>query len=225
MKSERLNIIKSYKYSLIYISVFLLISGVANYYTWSKEGIERVNLLFVLVWIALYAPLFIYHKYSDWQICEFGFTFNYKSLIFLIVVLVISFLNKSVAFVNDWNKTFIEVFARTGEELFFRGFLYALFLKMFKNQKSPWIWAVILSSLLFMVVHTQTFLLDYSNNMIDVLKMGIIFALLRKWTNSILPGLLLHMIGQTYDLLGCILSFMFYYLFVLVSYLKKEKVL
>ncbi|UNC93883.1 CPBP family intramembrane glutamic endopeptidase [Candidatus Contubernalis alkalaceticus] len=115
----------------------------------------------------------------------------------------------------------IQVFARTGEELFFRGFLYTLIIKIFKHENKPWLWAIFLSSLLFALVHTQTFLPEYGTNMTTIFMIGYVLALLRKWTNSILPAIMIHVFVQS-NILGVIFSVIIYYLFISISYMKKE---
>src|SRR5699024_2086499 len=143
MKLKELDIKNIYKKGLIYTSIILLISGITNFYTWSQGPVENIKILYIFCWLALYIPFFIYHKYDGWKIKEFDFVFNYKILLTLLVAVVI-FYNYEIPFTINWKSSFIEMFARTGEELFFRGFLYTLFLKIFKNQNRPWIWAVIL---------------------------------------------------------------------------------
>lgn len=225
MKFKELNITRFYRLSLIYTFTLLLIVGIGNYYTWSDGAVESINLLFLLGWIALYVPCFISHKYDHWEIKEFGFIVNYKTLLFLTIFLIILFSNKGMPLVRNSKSVFLEIFSRAGEELFFRGFLYALFLKIFKNQKKPWIWAVILSSILFATVHTQTLLHEYSSNMFDIFMIGFFLALLRKCTESILPCMLIHILIKSFDVLSCILGIVLYFVFVLIAYLKKEKVL
>lgn len=224
MKFKKINITKFYRLGLIYTFTLLLIVGIGNYYTWKSGTLENINLLFLLGWVALYVPLFIFHKYDHWEIKEFGFIINYKILLFLVVFLIILFSNKGIPLIRNWKSVFFETFARTGEELFFRGFLYALFFKIFNNQNRPWIWAVIFSSSLFTIVHTQTLLPDYSSNMFDIFMIGFFLALLRKWTESILPCMLIHIFIKSFDVLGCILGIVFYFVFVLVAYFKGEKV-
>lgn len=225
MKLLELNITRSYKLGLLYTFVFLLLASIGNYYTWSSGPVEEVNLIFLFGWLFLYTPFFIYSIWGKWEINEFGFIVNYKTIIFIIVLLVILSQNNDIPPINNWNSTFIEIFARMGEELFFRGFLYVLFLKIFNKKKKPWIGAVIISSILFAIIHTQTFLPDYENNMIDIFNMGVFLALLRKWSGSILPGALLHILVKTFNIYGCILGIVFYLIFISVAYfIKKEKV-
>ncbi len=224
MKLKRLNITRFYRLSLIYTFTLLLIVGIGNYYTWIDGIVTSINLLFVLGWLALYFPLFISYKYDHWEIKEFGFIVNYKTVLFLIVFLILLFSNNGIPLTINWKSLFLETFSRTGEELFFRGFLYVLFLKIFNNQNKPWIWAVVLSSLLFSMVHTQTLLPEYNSTMFDIFTIGIVLALLRKWSGSILPCILIHILIKSFNILGCILGIIFYFMFVLVAHFKKEKV-
>lgn len=74
------------------------------------------------------------------------------------------------------------------------------------------------------MVHTQTLLPEYNSNMFDIFTIGIFLALLRKWTGSILPAVLIHILITSFNILGCILGIIFYFIFILVAYLKKERV-
>lgn len=224
MKFKELNITRFYRLSLIYTFLLLLVVGIGNYHTWSGGVVTNINLIFVLGWLALYFPLFISYKYDHWEIKEFGFIINYKIILFLVGFLILLFSNNGIPLMINWKSLFLETFSRAGEELFFRGFLYALFLKIFNNQKKPWIWAVFLSSLLFAMVHTQTLLPEYSTGMFDIFVIGVFLAFLRKWTGSILPSILIHIIIKSFNVLGCIVGIIFYFIFVLVAYLKKERV-
>lgn len=222
---KKINITRSYKFGVFYTLSFLLIAGIGNYYTWSKGPVESLNLLFILGWVFLYIPFFTYHKFDNWKIKEFGFIVNYKVLGCIVLFLAILFLNNEIPIASNWKSTIMEVVARTGEELFFRGFLYVLFLKIFNKQKRSWIWAIILSSICFTMVHTQTFLPEYQNSMIDVFKIGVFLALLRKWSKSILPGMLIHIFIKSFNILGLILGTALYIVFILIAYFrKKEKV-
>ena len=60
--------------------------------------------------------------------------------------------------------------------------------------------------------------------MLDIFTTGILLALLRKWTESILPCMLIHILVKSLGVLGPILGSVLYFMFVLVAYLKKEKV-
>src|SRR5574340_565579 len=134
-----------------------------------------------------------------------------------------------------WQSAAIEAFARTGEELFFRGFLYALLLKLFHTRKWPWLWAAVVSSILFAAVHTQgfqsTFLVSTSgitagNNilgrLLNVFMSGLLIALLRYWSDSILPGALIHA-----ALLGGLLTppftLLIYALLLAWAWIRKER--
>jgi len=48
-----------------------------------------------------------------------------------------------------------EGYARTAEELLFRGFALVLFKRMFSNSRVNWLWAILFSSALFALVHTH----------------------------------------------------------------------
>lgn len=169
----------------------------------------------------MYVPFFYYLFCDNWKIKDFGFVLNYQVATILVVIIVfIMFRVEHISLIN-WQSSMIETFARTGEELFFRGFLYTLLLKIFRSKKKPWLWAVIISSLAFALMHTQTFLPEYNSSMLDIFILAMIMALLRKWTGSILFAISIHVLLKA-GILGVIFGLIGYLLFVLVSYLKGE---
>ena len=87
---------------------------------------------------------------------EFGF--HISSMLGLVTVLIILLFSAITWTVQiHWQYAFFEAFARTGEEIFFRGFLFALLLKIFSLKTKPWVWAISVTAFLFSWVHLQTF--------------------------------------------------------------------
>lgn len=199
---------------ILIIVMFLLMAGILNYLTWTPEKVDKIYPLQFFCWILLYLPMIVFTKKYGWQLNEFGFSFNYKVIILIISVLVLIFINRHSFTFNGWNYAAIQMFARTGEEVFFRGFLFTFFLKIFKDKNKPWIYAVLLTSICFTVVHTQTFLPDYKTSMIDVFLTSVILALFRLWTNSILPAILMHVFFQS-NALGVLFGLIMYCLITL----------
>jgi membrane protease YdiL (CAAX protease family) len=136
-----------------------------------------------------------------------------------------------------WQAALIEAFARTGEEIFFRGFLYALLLKIFNTEMKPWRWAVLISAMLFSLIHTQTFQASFLDNygsgpiaykiierLLNLFMAGVGLAFLRHWTHSILPGAMLHSVLQ-----GGIMTLPFCLFFAVIitfwAFVRKENVM
>ena len=156
-----------------------------------------------ILWLVFYLPLALFTVKADWNIEDFGFSINYRanfaSIIVLALVAPIT-MNLQV----PWRSALIEAFARTGEEVFFRGFLFLLVFRVFSEKARPGMWAVLISALVFALVHTQAFQASYFENvsmsrsflivqrLFNIFLIGALFALIRHWTQSILPGVIAH---------------------------------
>ncbi len=80
------------------------------------------------------------------------------------------------------NLLFIAVFAGVGEELFFRGVLQRLFIKLFKNA-----WAgIIVTAIIFSAIHLQFY------GFIPRLILGILLGLIYWYSGSIWPSIIAH---------------------------------
>jgi membrane protease YdiL (CAAX protease family) len=101
----------------------------------------------------------------------------------------------------SWPQVTVEAFARTGEEVFFRGFLFTLIWHFARKKQRPWIWAIVGSSLAFMLVHTQTFqpggivdkgVFQVISRLFNLLVFAAVLSYVRWRTDSILPGAVVH---------------------------------
>lgn len=178
-------------YASIYILVILLIGALGNYY-----GFKHLWLDF-LFWTALYLPLLIFPRLDGWNINQIGFSLNLRLLLISALFLMVVWIPIRESLVNfhlDQLPTIlIETYARTGEELFFRGFIFWFALKIFRSQKWPVLWAVVLSTLCFTWVHTQTLLPGAQTDINAVVLFALVVGLLRAWTASTLPGIIAHL--------------------------------
>ncbi len=86
-----------------------------------------------------------------------------------IFLLVWPWSNNSVA------KSVLEAYARTSEELLFRGFLIGELIRLFRNSLRKNMWAAIVSSVVFAGMHTHH---------------GLRLMILRTLSNSAFPGLI-----------------------------------
>jgi membrane protease YdiL (CAAX protease family) len=210
-----------YLFGAIYILLFILAAAIINYFTYATSIRSAATGLQFLFWSLLYLPCFIFVWFSDFSLKEFGFTLNKWIIIFVVLAVVgggwFYLQNVEIWLTTDWSNSLAEAFARTGEELFFRGFIYALVLRLFKEAKKPHLWAIILSSVLFVLPHTQVFLPEHQTPAFQILLIALIFAYLRYKTGSILPGISFHVLIQS-DLVGVLFSWGIYLFFLLWSY-------
>jgi membrane protease YdiL (CAAX protease family) len=175
--------------------VFVLLCGAAlNFFAANTANIPGLMAAGILLWCGLYVPLVVLPSFANWQIAEFGLLLNYRLAVTLLILLLVLFLRR-LPIASAFNTiSLIEGLARTGEEIFFRGFLIALLLRIYREKRHPWIWAAVFSSLAFALVHTHRYLLDGPSfsAVWNIFFAGLLLAFIRLWTGSVLPGALLH---------------------------------
>lgn len=208
---------------VLYALVVTTLGAVLNHITGSPGHIPG-NMLWtgLPLWILLYLPVLIFWWWGKWPVKSFGFRLNEKTGILLLLALTLSGVcshSLSLKIVSGWYIPLLEGFARVSEEVFFRGFVYALGYRLFAGRKHPWVWAVALSSLLFTVVHTQAFVLGDASNLLIVIASGILFALARTWSGSIVFGLVLRS-ASSGGLLGLLTGLSIYAVFTVWAFSK-----
>jgi membrane protease YdiL (CAAX protease family) len=172
------------------------------------------------------------------NIADFGFTLSPQlALAFVLVSMLCAFFGKGSG--TSWLGACVEAIARTGEEIFFRGFLFDIFYQLLSNKRWPWLWAAIASSILFASIHTQIFQQSFLNEngypatpaffiilqrLINVFGLALVFALLRFVTRSILPGAIAHSIVNG-GILVVPFVLVIYFLAILWAYTRSEKIL
>jgi membrane protease YdiL (CAAX protease family) len=82
------------------------------------------------------------------------------------------------------NLLFIAVFAGVGEELFFRGVLQRIFIKMFNN---PWA-GIIATAIIFSAIHMQFY------GFIPRFILGVLLGVIYWYSGSLWPAILAHFI-------------------------------
>jgi len=213
---------------VIYTLALLIAGAVINYLTWSNDK-DTANgflvLLFVIV-VLLYLPFVLLTRYADWQFKEFGLVVNGGTFLIALLLTALSLLVTVTGAGTGFLTSLQEAIIRTGEELFFRGFFYALVIRIFANQKKIYthLWAIMLSSLVFAVIHTQTFLPASNDTMLSILLFSLFLGLVRSLTGSILPGIILHLLFNTQTIVSVALGCVIYGLFVFWAYQKGEDV-
>ncbi len=218
---------KLYLYGSIYVLLSTIIFGVINYFTWSPGVVTEVSALFLLSWIPLYLPMIVFNQFADWRVSEFGFVVDKRTGIVAAISLLfgvwVCVKEPTLWMFDRGYYSLIEAFARVGEELYFRGFIYLLVLKLFKAEKKPYIWAIVLSSIVFAAMHTQTFLPEYGTSLFSVFLSALLLAYLRHKTDSLLPGITIHSFLKG-SLLGILFGWAIYALFVLWDYIEKRHI-
>lgn len=157
-----------------------------------------------LIQALLYVPLVVLTLLGRWRFAEFGILLGSRVFVASALALVVT-LPVLFTVAVDLRAGIVEGFARFGEELFFRGFLFALVLGVSRASLRPWLWAVIVSSAAFTLVHTQTFQPAYfrtdlptplwfliMQRLLNVFLIAVVFALVRRWSGSILPAVIVH---------------------------------
>jgi membrane protease YdiL (CAAX protease family) len=193
------------KIGILYTVFLFCVAAYFNYIRpYDPDPITDPGILQLAIWALLYLPLGIFVLGKKWEISEFGFYVTRNSIAAsILIILLCSAITWGIQI--PWQNAMFEAFARTGEEIFFRGFLFVLLLKIFHSKQKPWIWAVVISSAVFAMVHTQTFQTSFLENyssgsllyriferLFNVFAVGAFFATIRYWTRSIIPVALMH---------------------------------
>ena len=208
---------KIYFYGSIYVVLSIIVFGIINYFTWSPGVVTELSVFFLLCWLSLYLPMIVFNKSAGWKIDTFGFVLNKRvGTVVALSLLLGAWLyvkEPEIRMFDQWHYSLIEAFARVGEELYFRGFIYLLALRLFKTKKKPHLWAILLSSIAFTVMHTQSFLPENGTPISQVFLLALLLAYLRHTTDSLLPGITIHCLLKG-NLLGILFGWAIYALFV-----------
>jgi membrane protease YdiL (CAAX protease family) len=179
-------------YASAYIAAMLLMGAVGNYYNFKNLPLD------FLFWTALYLPALIFPRYAGWKVSQLGFELNLRLLVVSAILLALAWVPLRDSLLNlrleQLPGILIQTYARSGEELFFRGFIFLYALQIFRSQKFPALWAVGLSTLCFTWVHTQTLLPGAQTEINAVILFALALGLVRAWTSSILPGIIAHLV-------------------------------
>lgn len=194
---------------LTYAVLAILAFAVVNATTPYEPGIpNEASPIFVILLVLLYLPLIAFSRFQNWHINDFGLQLNPLSLV--IAVLIGAICSSTIGY-KDGFQLFDgvgEATLRSGEEVFFRGFVYSLVLAFAERRKHAWAWATFMSALLFAAVHTSSFRQEYLSTggttapwlfimerLINVFLIGICMGLMRAGTGSIIPAIVSHSIA------------------------------
>lgn len=213
-----------YRFGIIYTLVLITIAAVANYFTWGTQFASTIiNVLLLILtiamWTALYVPIPIFIKTANWKLRDFGFVVNKGTIIISLGLALLVLFRLGVNLqLNYLQYALIDAVARVGEEVFFRGFIFTLVIKLLQGKQWSSFWAVVISSLAFAIVHTQTFLPSNHLTMLDIFISSLLMGVIRYFTGSVLPGIIAHCAGNA-GILGMLAGILIYCLFILINYL------
>lgn len=225
-------------WSSIYALIFLALVGYLNFVTpYSAEPTVNPSFWQIVVWGLLYVPVLALSLVAKRNVVDFGFTLSPQlALAFVLVSMLCAFFSKGSG--TSWLGACIEAIARTGEEIFFRGFLFDIFYQLLSNRRWPWLWAAIASSVIFASIHTQTFQQSFLNEngypatpaifiifqrLINVFGLALVFASLRVVTRSILPGAIAHSIANG-GIFVVPFVLVIYFLAILWAHARRERI-
>lgn len=215
--------------AIFYTLAVLVVGAIANYFyvlNAEKTTDEFYLVMLAFLVILLYLPFFYLTNRADWGFREFGIVINAGTFFVSLLLVVLSLFITLFANGDGFLTSSVEAIARTGEELFFRGFVYALVIRVLIYQKRihAQLWAILLSSLAFAVVHTQTFLPVSNDTMVSIFLFALFLGAVRTVTGSILPGIILHLLFNTQAVVAILLGCVIYGLFIFWAHRKGEDV-
>ena len=210
---------------IIYVIFICSVGGLVNHYNEELADIGWIStLLPYVIWTLLYLPLVYFVAKGRWNIKDFGFKLNIESIILSIIIILFFAFFKTETIKNNlyFTKIISEAFARTGEEVFFRGFVYLLIIKLFSGKKHISIWAIILSSIIFAVIHTQPGR-EFAGLSLFITVVGLL-AIPRWLTNSILPCVVIHLLMNS-SLITAVIGIMIFLIIIFIGLIRGENVI
>lgn len=188
---------KPIKFGIVYaLTVIILSSFITIFMHYYGKDYQVVsNGLKVTFILLFFLPVAIFNGSKEFTLAELGFKFNWRSMmISFCIILVLSIATiQNTDFEFKLGFSIVEGIARTGEEFFFRGFIYLIILRIFKERKNKNIIAMVLSSMIFTVAHTEIFLGTYHFGFFNMFfNTFITFAILRHYSKTLLPVVTFH---------------------------------
>lgn len=129
--------LQKYSLGISYTILLVLVGGVANYFTWSPDAEMTASFLwlFAAAILLMYLPFLFFTQFRDWKIKEFGFVVNGATIGTAVLLIAVAVFIALAGTGTDFQTALIEAVARTGEELLFRSFVYALTLRILAGRK------------------------------------------------------------------------------------------
>ncbi|MBN2392530.1 MAG: CPBP family intramembrane metalloprotease [Anaerolineae bacterium] len=195
---------KLFRIAVVYAIVVWMVISYLNYVLpYDPDTPTKFDLEHLLFWSLLYLPVIVLPAFANWKLRDFGLGINGATI--LAALLVVGMCGSMVLSVErNLAHAATEAFARSGEEIFFRGFVYLLLEKVFSNRKHPWLWALFGSSIVFVAAHTSAFQESYLSQreqpalyvalerILNVFLLAVGFGTIRAVTGSVIPTALAH---------------------------------
>ncbi|MCD4714839.1 MAG: CPBP family intramembrane metalloprotease [Clostridiales bacterium] len=222
----KISINKSIKLGITYSFFVLIMSTIITLFMshYGENYQEFANVLKLILVLFSFLPLLIFKDNDDYKLEELGFKFSWRSVI--ITFCIVLLLGLSTGFQTASELTFgtkiIEGVARTGEEFFFRGFIYLIILKIFKDEKHKNASSMIFSSLIFTIAHTEIFLGTYHFGFVNMFfNTFITFAMIRHFSKSLLPVVAIHTFMNG-GIVSCIFGIMITSVIIYINHTREK---
>lgn len=179
-----------------HVMLSIIVFSILNYLTFSQSTAEGPEFIAYFLLVFVYISCFIPGLLAGWPLGSLGLTVN-RVLLLIVAVSAAFGVWVFLALPNwrtiePWSASLVEALGRVGEELFFRGYVYLVLLKLFSEKRRPYLWAIWWSSVAFVLVHTQVLLPGNQISLGTVFVSGLLMAYLRHLTGSVLPAITIH---------------------------------
>lgn len=180
----------------VHVILSIIVFSIINYLTFSRGIADGPEFIPYILWVFVYISSFIPGLLAGWPLNSFGLA---VSRVLLLIVAVSAALGVWVFLalpnwrtLEPWSASLVKAFGLVGEEMFFRGYVYLVLLKLFNEKRRPYLWAIWWSSVAFALVHTQVLLPGNQISLGTVFIAGLLMAYLRHLTGSVLPAITIH---------------------------------
>lgn len=199
-----------YTAAVLYAAIVTVVVAIANASgPYDPDTPTKLDPALFLLWTLLYLPTLVLPGVGGWRLRDLGWGLGAIGLVFCVLIVGLC---GGVARINatlDWRDAAVEAFARTGEEVFVRGFIFRLIERAFRGRRYGMAWAVVGSALLFTGMHTTAFSAAVQigrdatpaayvviERLGDIFLLALGLGLLRAATGSIIPGAFVHAIAN-----------------------------
>ncbi len=180
---------RTVRMNLLYVLGVTILAGVLNWLFRNTPamptGIHLVVAL--LAYPLMWGSVFVAQHTQGRKLTEYGLDLNVK--VFVGAAVTDMFLLAWPWSDNSVAKSVVEAYARTSEELLFRGFLIGELVRLFRDSHRKNMWAAIVSSVVFAGMHTHHGL---RLMILRTLPNSVFLGLIAVWTDSILLPIAIH---------------------------------